>query len=116
MTPDRLVKELDAVFAEANITHPYFESWWSDLKTFVENEFSALTEMRLHTVYEMDTKKGHVTMVVTKENQKTWVAYEVEGSVRPGMRWMLYKSWCTTDNIQRAVSQSYSLPLGVKVK
>jgi len=116
MQPVQLIKELDKVFVEANIQHPYFQSWWNDLKEVVENELSSMTSIRVHTLYTMDTKKGQVTVICTKENSKTWVMYEVEGSRRPGCRWMLGKSWCTEDNIQRSIAQSYAMPVGIKFK
>lgn len=89
---------------------------WQNLRAFIEAEFPTLVQVRIGTVYTMVSKGFKRRMVVTKENQKTWVMYEVEGSYRPGVRWMIGKTWCTEENMDRDISQSYSLPAGTKLK
>ena len=91
-------------------------SAWDRLINFVEAEFPELISIRLHTVYKM-ISKGHMRrMVVTKENSKTWVMYEVEDSYAPGNRWMIGKTWCVEGNLWRDSAQSYLLPAGIKFK
>jgi hypothetical protein len=107
--------ELDLVFNEAEIQHPYFDSWWSQLKDAVVDAYPTLTPIQIGRKYVMETKKGRATVQVTKENQKTWVMYELEGSSRPGCRWMIGKTWCTAENIQ-AVSTDQAIPERIKVK
>lgn len=89
---------------------------WNGLKNFVAVEFPVLTPIHVHSVYKMVSKGLTRRIVVTKENSKTWVMYEVEDSARPGMRWMIGKTWCIKDNIWHDTTQSYTLPVGLKLK
>jgi len=89
---------------------------WNELKFLIEEAFPKLTPIFIGSVYKMVAKGLTRRVIVTKENQKTWVMYEVEDSARPGCRWMIGKTWCTKDNIWRDEAQSYSLPAGVKLK
>jgi len=90
-------------------------SAWINLKNYVANEFPDLVQIGVGLKYTMQTKKGTVNMQVTKENQKTWVMYELENSARPSCRWMISKSWCTEDHIQ-PISTDAMIPFGTKVK
>jgi len=118
MQPVQLLQELDKVFANSNVSeHPYFQSWWNDLKVLVTDEFPEYTRLMMGSVYRFTGKKGaQCRGVVTKENEKTWVLYETSDSSRPGCRWMLSKTWCTKDNVYRDETQSYTLPEGLRVK
>lgn len=89
---------------------------WLQLKELIEDEFPELVDICLKTVYKMNSKKGLLRVVVTKENQKTWVMYEVTDSVTPGSRWMVGKTWCLSENIWRDEAQSYSIPSNVRIK
>lgn len=89
---------------------------WEQLKSIIAKEFPELISMHIGTVYTMSERTSRRRMVVTKENGKTWVMYEVEGSYRPGCRWMITKTWCTKENITRDSIQSYEFPKGLKLK
>jgi len=115
MQPKILVDSLDLVFQEAKITHPYFQSWWDELKDVIDEAYPDLTSIQIGRKYVMETKKGRAIVQVTKENQKTWVMYELEGSSRPGCRWMIGKTWCTAEKIQ-AVTTDAVIPNTVRVK
>ena len=106
-----------SLMQEIEIQFPVAEtSTWRQLKAFIEDEFPALTPIHVHSVYKMVAKGIPRRLVVTKENSKTWVMYETADSARPGVRWMIGKTWFTQENIQRDVAQSYSLPPGTKLK
>lgn len=90
---------------------------WIALRRIIMHELPELTVIRIGTVYEFNSSKGHnLSAVVTKENQKTWVLYEITRSHSPGTRWMIGKTWCTKENITRSIAQSFELPKGVKIK
>jgi hypothetical protein len=92
-------------------------SWLTQLKDIIDEELPELVDMRVNTVYLFEDKKGRRNRaVMTKENSKTFVLYEVNGSTRPGCRWMLDHRWCTSGNIVRDTSQSYTMSDGVKIK
>jgi hypothetical protein len=92
-------------------------SWLSELRNIVEDEIPEYTNMQLMTVYHFRGKKGLMCRgIVTKENAKTWVVYEVADSSRPGCRWMISKDWCTAENIQRDTNQAYEMAPGVRIK
>jgi len=101
---------------DSSAIDPCALSWVEQLRDIVDECLPELVSMRVASVYEFEAKGKSVRAICTKENTKTWVLYEVEGSSRPGCRWMLGKSWCVAENIQRAATQSYSLPEHVKVK
>jgi len=89
---------------------------WHRLRSFIEDEFPSMVYIHVGGVYTMVSKGARRRMVVTKENQKTWVMYEVEGSYTPGTRWMIGKTWCTEEQIARDSAQSYELPKGLVLK
>jgi len=92
-------------------------SWINQLEDIIAEEIPELVDMRVNVVYLFEDTKGITNRaVMTKENSKTYVLYEVTGSTRPGCRWMLGHGWCTAENIQRDVSQSYTMPDMVKIK
>ena len=115
-TAQRLIKELRGAFKDSGIEHPHVNFWFNELEDMVNEHIPVPATIRLGTVYLMQSKKGPARVIVTKENQKTWVMYEVEGSSRPGCRWMIYKTWCTAKNIVRDDAQSYVLPSHVVIK
>jgi hypothetical protein len=88
---------------------------WEEIKTLLNRAYPNLVTIKLRQKYVMDTKKGRAVVQVTKENRKTWVMYEVEGSARPGTRWMVGKTWCTPDKIQPVHTDS-RIPSWVEVK
>lgn len=112
----RLMKEIEGIFKDAKLDHPYLESYWNDLKDKVSEAMPELTAVGIGGVFRMNTKRGEVRAVCTKSNPKTWVMYETTDSLNPGMRWMIGKTWCCKDNIWRDEAQSYTLPEGVVVK
>jgi hypothetical protein len=91
--------------------------WWIDeLREIINDQIPELQDITVGGKYEMVDKKGRtITLQVTKENQKTWVMYELEGSARPGCRWMIHKTWCQKSNIW-PVSSAALIPRGIKVK
>lgn len=88
---------------------------WEDLKIAINEAYPTLVPIQIGRKYEMDTKKGPVTVQVTKENQKTWVMYELDNSVRPGCRWMVGKTWCIEGNIY-PVNSDAKVPAHVRIK
>jgi hypothetical protein len=109
-TPSQAVFQL-----EKNLPELINDQAWAFIKEFVEKK--SAKRLILNSVYKFKAKKGRIARgVVTKENDKTWVLYEVDGSGNPGTRWMLSKSWCTKTNVWRDEAQSYSLPSYVRVK
>ncbi len=56
-------------------------------------------------------------MVVTKINNKSVIAYEVEGSYQPGTRWTLHKEWNGWEDTRHDSSFSTrNIPTGTKIK
>jgi hypothetical protein len=90
---------------------------WANLKRFIAEHYTPMTSMRVGTVY-IFKGKGPImlTGVCTKENGKSYIVYETNQSGDPGARWTLGKTWCTQENIQRSVAQSYALPSHVVLK
>ena len=111
MSVQSMMKELEKENSSLLNSHT-----WLTFKRVIEEEFPKFIDIRLHTVYKMISKGFTRRMVVTKENQKTWVMYEVNDSHNPGGRWMVGKTWCLAENIWRDTAQSYELPAGLKLK
>lgn len=112
----RYLKEIEGAIKDAGVTHPHINFWINELKDIINEELPELAGIQLQTVYRFVSKKLSRRVIVTKENSKTWVMYETADSARPGTRWMIGKTWCTTGNIQRDSAQSYLLPEGLKIK
>lgn len=114
----RLVEELEKACLESNVVdHPYFMSWWDELKEKIAEEFPETVDLVIGRVYSFRAKRGRIARgVCTKENQKTFVVYEIDGSGRPGCRWMISKAWCLKDNIWEDHKADWSIPAHVTIK
>ena len=116
MLPNQLVKQLEGVFKDEGIENPYFNTWWNELKNLVKEAYPELQNIFVGGKFSMLDKTGkEIQVKVTKENQKTWVMYELEGSNRPGCRWMVHKTWCEKDKIW-PISSTAEIPFGTKIK
>jgi hypothetical protein len=111
---NQLVKSMEAG-ADGFDTLIISHSDWNQLKKLIAQLTPDITPIQIGQKYVMNTKKGQVVAQVTKENQKTWVMYEVEGSVNPGSRWMIGKTWCRAENIQHVITEA-RIPSYVRIK
>jgi phosphoribosylaminoimidazole (AIR) synthetase len=115
-TAQVFIDNIEAAIKDAKVNHPHIQFWINELRDIVDEQMPKMASMCVGSVYTFTAKKKAVRAILTKENTKTWVLYEVDGSDRPGCRWMLGKSWCSSDNIQRDTVQSYSLPESARIK
>lgn len=118
-TAQQLLGYLEATVRDvtgSSAIDPCALSWIEQLQNIVAENLPEVTTMRVGTVYTFVSKGKSVRAICTKQNTKTWVLYETDDSSRPGCRWMLGKGWCTAKNVNRAPTQSYSLPDHVSIK
>jgi len=73
---------------------------WRALRRFVVDNYVEMVNVRLRMTFMLHTaRKGDRLVRVTKENPKTWIMYELNGSIQPGCRWTIPKSICTVKEL-----------------
>jgi len=110
LSAQKLVDRIEMVVKNEGVDSLLLNTYIAELRDIINVRIPEKAAITLWQKYEVDTgKKGVIEVMVTKENPKTWVAYELEDSSRPGCRWMLNKNWCTAERV-RPTSSEAQLP------